>query len=63
MIQERLYLVLKLCNSVLRDGRDHFNKGATLLPGKMHVLENAIKFTHKGVRTSLTKTFVPLLIL
>ena len=48
MIQERLDLVLKLLNSVLRDGRDQFNKGATLLPGKMHVLENTIKFTHKG---------------
>ena len=47
MIQERLDLVLKLLKSVLRDGRDHFNKGATLLPGKMHVLENT-KFTHKG---------------
>ena len=48
MIQERLDLVLKLLNSVLRDGRDQFNKGATLLPGKMHVLENTIKFAHKG---------------
>ena len=30
---------------MLRDGRDHFNKGATLLPGKMHVLENTTNFT------------------
>ena len=62
MIQERLGLVLKLSNSVLRDGRDHFNKGATLLPGKIHILEDATKLTNKGVPTSLTETFVRILI-
>ena len=46
---------------MLRDGHDHFNKGATLLPGRMHVLENTTKFIHKGALMSLTETFVRIL--
>ena len=46
---------------MLRDGRDHFNKGATLLPGRMHVQENTTKFIHKGAPMSLTETFVHIL--
>ena len=38
----------------LRDGRDHFNKGATLLPGKMNVLENTTNFTFLRILTSQT---------
>ena len=46
---------------MLRDGRDHFNKGATLLPGRTHVLENTPKFIHKGAFMSPTETFVRIL--
>ena len=46
---------------MLRDGRDHFIKGVTLLPGRMHVLENTTKFIHKSALMSLTETFVRIL--
>ena len=46
---------------MLRDVRDHFNKGTTLLPGRMHVLENTTKVIHKGTLMSLTETFMRIL--
>ena len=46
---------------MLRDGRDHFNRGATLLPSKMHVLGNTTKVIHKGVLLYFTETFVGIL--
>ena len=47
---------------MLRDGRDHFNKGATLLSGRMHLLENTTKlYTDKGALMFLTETFVRIL--
>ena len=46
---------------MLKDGGDHFNKGATLSPGRMHVLENTTKFIGKGALMSLTETFVRIL--
>ena len=46
---------------MLRDVRDHFNKGATPLPVRMHVMENTTKVIHKGALMSLTETFVRIL--
>ena len=49
---------MEVIDSMLRDRRDYFNKGATPLPGKMHVLKNITRVIHKGVIMSLTETFV-----